>query len=425
MSDTATRRRLRAQASVSDPLVMTFLLDAPVQPGVQVSYDSPGDPAPLPTALFAIDGIKTVQVAGSAIHMRRDDRADWAALKPAIAAAIRQVLDQTDSPLGDAAQDAGSDAGSDAALMRQVEDILAHQVNPSIAAHGGHIAVEKVEDGTAYLRMSGGCQGCAASSATLQQGVERALRAGLPALRNIVDMTDHDAGQTPFYAREAGQTPALIRPVPPGVIDWQDGQLVVDPDYIAPRLNLTPDSLRKALQSGAVVGVTETGSGADAGKTRVILRAPQRAWAAEVLPDGSAREIPPPRATTGAAGQEKALADRLRHALSDRAPEDGPITYGGLARSLGYWAPGSLRKITAALETTMREDAEAGRPFIAARAVGRGRDMLPGKGFFDRARALSRGPADGETAADFHAAECRRLDAVLAADDATRDAQQH
>lgn len=409
MSETATRRRIRAQASASDPLVMTFLLDAPVQPGAQARYDGPGDPAPLAAALFAIEGVAAVRVAEATIHVRRTDGADWAVLKPAIAAAIRQVLDETGRPLGHA----GEAQDPDASLKRQVHEILEQQVTPSIAAHGGHIAVEKVENAIAYLRMSGGCQGCAASAATLRQGVERALRAALPALRDIVDVTDHDAGENPFYSRDAGPSPALIRPVPPDVLGWQDGQVTVDPDYIAPKLGLTPETLRKGLQSGAVMGVTEEGSGGDAGKTRVILRAPQRAWAAEILPDGSAREIPPPRATEAAAGQQTALADRLRRTLAARAPEDGPISYGALARSLGYWAPGSVRKITGALEATMREDATAGRPFIAARAVGRGRDKLPGKGFFDLARALSRGPAEGEDEAAFHTAECRRLDAFL------------
>ena len=50
----------------------------------------------------------------------------------------------------------------------------------------------------------------------------------------------------------------------------------------------------------------------------------------------------------------------------------------------------------------MREDAASGAPFIAARAVSRGEDELPGKGFFELAQALNRGPVDGETDRAFH-----------------------
>jgi hypothetical protein len=60
----------------------------------------------------------------------------------------------------------------------------------------------------------------------------------------------------------------------------------------------------------------------------------------------------------------------------------------------------------------MREDAAAGRPFIAARAVNRGSAGLPGKGFFDLARALALGPRDGESDADFHAGQLEQLNAL-------------
>ena len=58
----------------------------------------------------------------------------------------------------------------------------------------------------------------------------------------------------------------------------------------------------------------------------------------------------------------------------------------------------------------MREDAAAGRPFIAARAISRAQEGIPGQGFFDLACALSRGPQDGESESDYHLREISRLD---------------
>jgi Fe-S cluster biogenesis protein NfuA len=49
--------------------------------------------------------------------------------------------------------------------------------------------------------MSGGCQGCSASKVTLRQGFEVMLRRVAPEIANIVDTTDHAAGNTPFYRR--------------------------------------------------------------------------------------------------------------------------------------------------------------------------------------------------------------------------------
>lgn len=393
---------------------MAFVLDAPVQDGARGQLARDAD-APLARALFAIDGVHRVEVAGETIWIGKDDSHHWAALKPAIAAAIRAVLDATDQPLGvQTAQD------PDTALLSAVQALLEREINPAVAAHGGHIAAERVTGaatggtgGTVYLRMSGGCQGCAASAATLRDGVERMLRAALPQIERIVDVTDHEAGAAPYYARGEGASPVarpgLNRPLPPGTVAWQDGQVVVDPDYLAPRLGLTPESLRAGLRNGDVVGVTETGEGADAGKARVVLRSATRAWAAEIGPDGAAREVPPPRVTDEAAQAERDLAARLRTYLEALPPGEAPVTYGALARALGLWAPGSINRVTRALERTMRDDAATGHPFIAARAVSRGRDGLPGEGFFALARALSRGPAAGESDAAFHRRELSRL----------------
>ena len=416
MSEAPARRRIRAHGSSSDERVMGFVLDAPVQPGRSVRFDAPGD-APLADALFAVSGVARVEVDGPTIWVKKAADADWATLKPAIAAAIRDLLDRTQDPLGTGESTEATDP--DASLLREVEALLDQQVNPAVAAHGGHIAADRVESGVVYLRMSGGCQGCAASAATLRQGVERMLRAALPQIGEIVDVTDHASGSNPFYARDDAPSPVLSRPVPDDVIGWDDGQITVDPDYLAPRLGLTPEALRDGLHTGDVVGVTETGEGADAGKTRIVLRSANRAWAAEVDASGAAREIPPPRMIEAAAGRENDLPGRVRAHLEGLPSDRVPITYGALARSVGLWMPGSVRHVTRALETTMREDAAADRPFIAARAVSRGLQSLPGKGFFDLAGVLSRGPREGETEQDFHAGELRRVNESLAAAAAT------
>jgi Fe-S cluster biogenesis protein NfuA/alkylated DNA nucleotide flippase Atl1 len=384
---------------------MGFVLDDPLAERGPVRFDAASD-APLPRALFALDGVARVEVSGGTVWVGKTDGANWTALKPAIAAALRAVLDATDAPLGD---DAGDDA--DAALLAAVRDLLDRQVNPAVAAHGGQITAERAEGTTVFLRMSGGCQGCAASAATLRHGVERMLRAALPRIREIVDMTDHAAGDAPFYTADRGASPLLHRPVPPGVIDRVDGQVTVDPDYLAPRLGLTPDTLRAGLRSGDVVGVTETGAGTDAGRTRIVMRSATRAWAAEIDADGSAREVPPPRPAVTPGGAEQTLADRVRAHLT-ALPDGGTVTYGALARAMGLWAPGSVRRVTRALETTMREDAAVGRAFIAARAVSRTGGGLPARGFFETATALSRGPDGPGDDAAFHAAELARLDAA-------------
>lgn len=81
----------------------------------------------------------------------------------------------------------------------KVKRVLEQQVNPAIAAHGGAIHLVDVKDTEVYVEMSGGCQGCAMSRATLKQGVERMLKQAVPELTAIHDVTDHASGSNPFY----------------------------------------------------------------------------------------------------------------------------------------------------------------------------------------------------------------------------------
>jgi Fe/S biogenesis protein NfuA len=58
------------------------------------------------------------------------------------------------------------------------------------------------EKKVAYIKMSGGCQGCAMSRMTLSQGIETTLREAIPELTEVIDVTDHASGVNPFYTNE-------------------------------------------------------------------------------------------------------------------------------------------------------------------------------------------------------------------------------
>ena len=84
-------------------------------------------------------------------------------------------------------------------VAQRVVQVLAQQVNPSIAAHGGRVVLVAVEQGTAYLRLSGGCQGCAMATVTLSQGIEKTILQAVPEVTSVVDVTDHQSGTNPYF----------------------------------------------------------------------------------------------------------------------------------------------------------------------------------------------------------------------------------
>jgi len=85
-------------------------------------------------------------------------------------------------------------------LPEQVATLLAEHINPSLAAHGGFAELVGVdEDKNVYVTMGGGCQGCSLSAATLQDGIRSAIKSNIPEILEVIDATDHTAGQNPFY----------------------------------------------------------------------------------------------------------------------------------------------------------------------------------------------------------------------------------
>jgi Fe/S biogenesis protein NfuA len=89
--------------------------------------------------------------------------------------------------------------GLEGDVAERVTQVLDRHVNPAIAMHGGMAQLVGVEGDTAYVRLGGGCQGCGLAGVTLDQGIESAIVGAVPEVRRVVDVTDHAAGENPFY----------------------------------------------------------------------------------------------------------------------------------------------------------------------------------------------------------------------------------
>ena len=86
-------------------------------------------------------------------------------------------------------------------VSQKVTQLLDMSINPALASHGGYAELVDVrDDGAVVVTMGGGCQGCAMSQATLSEGIRRAILEAVPEVTEVVDATDHTAGENPYYA---------------------------------------------------------------------------------------------------------------------------------------------------------------------------------------------------------------------------------
>ena len=84
-------------------------------------------------------------------------------------------------------------------LAQRILVVLEEEINPAIASHGGRADLVAFEAGVAYLRLSGGCQGCGMAKVTLRQGIEVSLKEAVPEITSVQDVTDHAGGTNPYF----------------------------------------------------------------------------------------------------------------------------------------------------------------------------------------------------------------------------------
>ena len=95
-----------------------------------------------------------------------------------------------------------SSPGAGGSLAGAAQQVLDTGINPAIAAHHGHVTVTGASEGWIQIRFEGGCQGCSLVEVTLRQGIEPLLRAHLPGMTGLIDLTDHEAGTEPYFSPE-------------------------------------------------------------------------------------------------------------------------------------------------------------------------------------------------------------------------------
>ena len=88
-------------------------------------------------------------------------------------------------------------------LFDQIEDVIADQVAPNIALHGGMIQLldYNEEEKTVHVKLSGSCAGCAASMFTIKFAVENLLKETFPL--DILSVTHEESEAVNPYVKRS------------------------------------------------------------------------------------------------------------------------------------------------------------------------------------------------------------------------------
>ena len=196
---------IRITAEPIDNQRCKFVVNVPVFAGGVRRFTGMEDAkgSPLAEAIFATPGLGATEliVSGNIVTVVKQNATPWQAVGRAVGSAIRSTLTADVPAVTPATRPATADSSAvdDDALYEQVAKVFDEQVNPMVARHGGRVELIDVQEAVVMLRMGGGCQGCGMADVTLRQGIEGMLAQLVPAVRGIVDITDHATGANPYF----------------------------------------------------------------------------------------------------------------------------------------------------------------------------------------------------------------------------------
>lgn len=190
--------RITAEPQVI-PTNCLFRVERPVYVGTLYVSDATwaAEWAPLAARLLTgVDNLKGVRFSDAEVMITMASvPEDWRVIARSAGAAIRNFLQEGGEPVKEGALDALQ--GHD--LMRhKAQMIIDSELNPNLASHGGWVEIQASADQDLFITMGGGCQGCGSAAMTMKQGVEVALRNGVPEISAIHDATDHASGVNPY-----------------------------------------------------------------------------------------------------------------------------------------------------------------------------------------------------------------------------------
>lgn len=151
--------------------------------------------APLAQSLLKIPFVNTVFYGKDFITIEKHDVVNWDVIKTRAISVITEHLSHK-KPLLLKKASINNGALSmqpetdDPALLREVNDILAKYILPSIQEDGGDVTISAVKNGFVYLKLRGACKSCSFSEITLKNGIEKMLLHYIPSIKGIIHEKD-------------------------------------------------------------------------------------------------------------------------------------------------------------------------------------------------------------------------------------------
>src|SRR5215217_180835 len=141
-----------------NPAICRFTVNRTLHIGT-ASFDNKiqAEQSLLAQTLFEIEGITRAQLIGHLLVLSKIPEQEWEELIKPVEAILQAFLVSGSALSQEQVEDRMMLIGR--GTREKVQYLLAHKINPGIAAHAGFVELIDMKDNNVYIRMGGGCQG--------------------------------------------------------------------------------------------------------------------------------------------------------------------------------------------------------------------------------------------------------------------------
>ena len=178
-----------------NPNSMKFVLNRELVPdGLSFDYAEPsealkeGKNSPLAVALFGVDEVKRVFIAGNFITLTKSEDVDWGEIMFEVKVFLKDYFEADKPVFVQRTVDLNSARlESDSETVQQIKAALDQYVRPAVESDGGAINFHDYDEttGTVKVLLQGSCSGCPSSTLTLKAGIENLLTRLVPGVKIV------------------------------------------------------------------------------------------------------------------------------------------------------------------------------------------------------------------------------------------------
>ncbi len=165
-----------------------------------VNFDDPvkSSRSPLANKIFGFPWVNSVFIGENFVTINKQDWVEWSMIAEPLANLLKEHIEDGLPIFAeevDVSQESHSGMkhkieDSDTELIVKIKNFLDQEIRPFVAMDGGDVTFNNFNEGTGLLQinMTGACDGCPSSTATLKMGIESRIQEIIPEVKEVTSV---------------------------------------------------------------------------------------------------------------------------------------------------------------------------------------------------------------------------------------------